>query len=212
MKTYTTGREYSSLPFSARNVGSPFRTRPIDEVPVTAALARNPTPAIAGKPPSTSQGTGSPTDAVFAQPAIQGPTGAVVVRPPKRGLPRWGEIGDDEIVTNADGHRLDLPLPIKSEWAVASLEEKRNIYGKPCMFYHLRSRCDNDPCNFSHETLSEGEKLALRHQVRGLPCRDTGDCRDPGCFFRHNCVCQNQRCKHPHVDISTTSIHKVYSY
>jgi hypothetical protein len=93
------------------------------------------------------------------------------------------------ILYNADGYRIDGPMPPATFKDVNSLHDRINSGKKLCNEFFLRGKCGNGAgCHFSHEgKLNQGEILALRHKARTLSCSDMESCEDYNCFYGHNC-------------------------
>ncbi|KAF2502887.1 hypothetical protein BU16DRAFT_22082 [Lophium mytilinum] len=120
------------------------------------------------------------------------------------------------IVFNADGERLDLPIA-KADRASQDSLHQRIKKGKVCNDYHLKGRCENIGCPYSHAPrLTQMETLVLRNKARGLSCVQGSDCFDFNCYFGH--VCANYYCDggpqcyfgHRHKDQMDTAPAKKY--
>jgi hypothetical protein len=104
-------------------------------------------------------------------------------------LPVFGTLDKNVILVNADGHRIDMPLPPKSAAVADALKRKIYVDGKKfCHMYHLYGSCVGG-CGYVHGQVSAGEKLVMRHKMRGQKCHDRAQCRDPLCFYGHHCAC-----------------------
>ncbi|KAL2134834.1 hypothetical protein VTI74DRAFT_10730 [Chaetomium olivicolor] len=127
-----------------------------------------------------------------------------VANPPistPRPLPVWGTRDKSIVLVNADGHRIDMPLPPKSAAAFENFNRKTYRDGKRyCNMYHLYGSCSGS-CGYLHEQLTAAERLVMRHRLRGEKCLDRGKCRDPLCFYGHHCACSTlgKKCSFPAV-------------
>jgi hypothetical protein len=99
-----------------------------------------------------------------------------------RPLPLFGSLDKTIILINADGHRIDLPLPPKSAKVADTFNRKTYVGGNRfCNMYHLYGSCSGN-CGYLHGTLTE-----------------RGKCRDPLCFYGHHCACLGlgKKCNFP---------------
>ena len=97
------------------------------------------------------------------------------------------------IYRNRLGQRIDPPIkPIES--VNAWLRHK-----KFCNYHFLRGECPDDRCVARHDGRLDTEQLnGLRYLARGLPCRQSNNCRDPICYAGHHCPvsnCHQVKCK-----------------
>ncbi|GAB1316540.1 hypothetical protein MFIFM68171_06750 [Madurella fahalii] len=191
IKSPQAGSEFSALPFGSTTMD-----------PVFTGWFRSGGAGShrAAKTPAVSEtGRNSPPPTTYASRAgvLQQATAPPESKP--RPLPLFGTVGSDVIVVNADGHRLDLPLPPKS--AAVSESFNRKTYGggkRFCNMHHLYGWCSGN-CGYLHGQLTAGEKLVMRHRLRLEKCHDRGKCRDPLCFYGHHCACHGQakKCNFP---------------
>lgn len=96
------------------------------------------------------------------------------------------------ILLNAVNQRVDERLPPADSMAFRSIDNKSRSYSRNfCNFYHLNGQCTRgDKCEYQHDVapkLSMGEKLALRHKSRQLPCGNGWWCLDISCINGHHC-------------------------
>ena len=97
------------------------------------------------------------------------------------------------IYRNAIGQRIDPPIkPVES--ITSWLRHK-----KFCNNYFLRGECPDERCMARHDGRLDREELnGLQYLARGLPCRQSNNCRDPICYAGHHCpvpTCFQMHCK-----------------
>lgn len=188
---FRVGREFGALQCQSMKMESVFRSD----------LVRSPS-APTKSPASDSDMASSTKGLTWAQIGGQGnakvnPTSTNTVDP-----------GSGLVLVNADGQRVDGQLPVPPKDALDSWHHKTKVAGvKFCRMYHLSGYCGGG-CSYSHGPLSEGEKLVCRRQLRLEACHARLQCRDPNCFYGHNCSCRKrQTCKFSSemhdVDVST---------
>jgi hypothetical protein len=212
IKSFQTGSEFATLPFRSVTMGSVFRGHrlglsagPSSKIknggfePFVGAGGFTAYPISSSATPvsaSAIQTTGfSPPVSYAARAAVSQPN------PRSRPLPIFGTVDKNILLINADGHRIDMPLPPRSATVADSFKRKTQAGGKRfCNMYHLYGACLGD-CEFLHTPLTAGEKLVLRHQLRRQKCRDRGECRDPLCLYGHHCTCPKtgMKCSFPTV-------------
>jgi hypothetical protein len=111
----------------------------------------------------------------------------------------YGSLDKSTILINADGHRIDMPLPPRSATVAESFNRKTHGSGKRfCNMYHLYGTCLGS-CGYLHDPLTAAEKLVMRHKLRAEKCHDRGKCRDAACFYGHHCACPGagKKCNFP---------------
>lgn len=98
------------------------------------------------------------------------------------------------ILLNAAGQRVDAELSSQPHWAwqMWSLKTKKGNK-RFCRAFHLNSDSCSKSCSYTHEPLSEEEKTVFRHELRRERCYDGLKCRNPNCFYGHNCSCSLNR-------------------
>ncbi|KAF2817008.1 uncharacterized protein BDZ99DRAFT_470076 [Mytilinidion resinicola] len=206
-----------------------FRSTPLPERPFMPMQ-----PLISSLPPSQP----SPVATAPAPPPVRAPVIAqpqpVAKSPTPLEESTWASVGKTGItekkisiasnktprryiVFNADGERLDLPIA-KADRASQDSLHKRINKGKVCNDYHLKGKCENIGCPYSHAPrLTQMETLVLRNKARGLSCVQGSDCFDFNCYFGH--ICSNYYCDggpqcyfgHRHKDqMDTTPAKKYY--
>ena len=105
------------------------------------------------------------------------------------------------ITFNAEGQRLDDPLPVMDRDSVRSFDERVAKAGTNlCNKYHLDGKCANTYCTFEHgPKLTAGELNVLKHKSRGLKCAQGTHCERIDCNQGHHCKfqgnCDNLSCK-----------------
>ncbi|KAK4032531.1 hypothetical protein C8A01DRAFT_41030 [Parachaetomium inaequale] len=204
VKSFQVGTEFSRLPFQSTSMEALFRDRPLTPRGASTSNAKDFLSAqVAVTPNGTS---GSPTNkssppATYASRAAAPQAVAILPTSTPRPLPVFGTIDKDTILVNADGHRLDMPLPSKSG-SVAERFNRRTYAGglRYCNKYQLSGTCPGN-CAFLHVPLKEEEKLVMRHKLRAEKCHDRGKCRDPLCYYGHHCACSGvgKKCNFPVV-------------
>lgn len=220
LKSFQTGHEYATLPYASTTMETLFRDRPLGEVPRSTApthgsATRSTTDQMKSAQVngggSTREAPGPATAAASAQAPAKSPTtyAAQLAAPPSgRPLPLFGSLGQGIILVNADGLRVDCPLPVKTAKATNTLHQKTVVGGRRyCNMYHLYGYCVGD-CGYDHEHLTPAEKLVIRHRLRREKCHERGHCRDARCYYGHHCSCpQVWKCSFPanmhNVDVST---------
>ncbi|KAL2041888.1 hypothetical protein N7G274_005075 [Stereocaulon virgatum] len=98
------------------------------------------------------------------------------------------------VLRNRFGQRIDPALEVLNEQMTAVRIDKL------CNGFCIRGHCRHQsPCKFQHRLISEQELAALRVIAREAPCMHGTWCRDPSCFFGHNCTqdysCVRSVCK-----------------
>lgn len=80
-----------------------------------------------------------------------------------------------------------------------------------CNRHHLLSQCNNDPCGYDHEAISDGVYLVLRIKARTIPCSAGPDCRRHGCFGGHHCpnVSNTSECGRPKCPFQARRMHEI---
>lgn len=218
LKSFQTGNEFASLPFASATMDSVFRKQPLGERRLFMAPNHSSVIGVANQTTMTHTNEVAPTResplSNTTAPAVQATRSspmtyaARIAAPPSiRPLPLFGTLKRDVVLVNADGLRVDCPLPPKSTRVTETLNKKTRVGGKRyCNMHHLHGSCDGH-CGYLHEPLSDAGKLVLRHRLRGEKCHDRGRCRDPRCFYGHHCSCpQNKKCNFP------TNLHNVDVY
>lgn len=212
VKSFQVGREFAGLPFPSTTLESVFRGRPIglgtgpfatvkNAIPVASGVAapNNSLSSLAQLSASGQNTKRSSPPTTYASRAA-GPQGSLQSSTSDpRPLPVFGPRSKDIILVNADGHRIDMPLPPKSAAAADSFYRKTRTDGKRfCNMYHLYGSCSGN-CSYLHDPLPAGEKLVMRHNLRAEKCHDRGNCRDPLCFYGHHCACSGlgKKCSFP---------------
>lgn len=196
IKSSQAGSEFSGLPFSSTTMGSVFMRQPRSVGAESSRATKSPAVSEAGSLPGQPQSganrhTPQPSPATYAQTAAPQPATALAGFD-QRPLPVFGTLGKSIIVVNADGHRIDLPLPPKSAAASESFNRKTHGGGKRfCNMHHLYGLCTGN-CGYLHGQLTAGEKLVMRQRLRLVKCYDGGNCRNPLCFYAHHCACHGQ--------------------
>lgn len=219
LKSFQTGLEFAALPFASTTMESVFRERPLDEVSHSMTQTHG---GVAGVTPGQMMtplvnGSGS-THEIPGRTTAVAPGQATANSPPSyaaqlarpslgRPLPLFGDLGQGIVLVNADGLRLDCPLPHKSRIATESLNRKTGAGRRYCSMYHLNGRCGGN-CGYFHGDLTDAEKLVVRHRLRGQRCHKGGYCQDPMCIYGHHCSCPGiGKCSFPanmhNVDVST---------
>jgi hypothetical protein len=212
--SFQTGSEFAGLPFPTTTMNAVFRASPLSPVggskpgtqraPANAAAAPangHPVPVNAVIPPPSS-GAGnlrSSPPATYASRAAALQDSAASHPSSPRPLPLFGSLDKTIILINADGHRIDLPLPPKSAKVADAFNRKTYVGGNRfCNMYHLYGFCSGN-CGYLHGALTEGEKLVMRHRLRKQGCSEGGKCRDPLCFYGHHCAClgPEKKCNFP---------------
>jgi hypothetical protein len=96
------------------------------------------------------------------------------------------------IPVNLYGHRLDIdmPTPTPAQWHIYHSRVRAK---KICNNLHLRGRCHQDNCEYDHSPINSDMHRCLQHLLRGLPCRNKGNCRRPNCYKGH--VCHKVQCR-----------------
>lgn len=210
IKSFQTGNEFASLPFRSVTMETVFRghrlgfgARPVSKAKNSGFEAATGTGGFrADSASSSARATASfsppvthATRATASQPMPAPPAASSGPRP------IFGTVDKNIILINADGHRIDMPLPPRSATVADSFNRKTHVGGKRfCNMYHLHDACLGD-CGFLHGSLTAGEKLVLRHKLRERKCRDRGECRDPFCLYGHHCTCPKtgEKCNFPTV-------------
>ncbi|RYP82292.1 hypothetical protein DL770_005630 [Monosporascus sp. CRB-9-2] len=211
LRSFQTGREFSSLGLPSITFESVFRKDPLPEGNLVVSGKADDSVRA---PSSVNSKTPSSTNGITQAP--QGPSSyaqqvALLPSNGARPLPRFGTIGVDAVLVNDGGHRLDCPLPKASEIVAHAFGAKTKIDGKRyCNRYHLYGSCPGG-CGYLHQRMTDAEKLVQRHRLRGQICHDRGHCRDPRCFYGHHCTCsQPGNCRFPAnmhgVDVTTWKI------
>ena len=86
------------------------------------------------------------------------------------------------IKLNREDKRID---PATIEYDTQSFNRVKAL--NLCHFYHLRGMCHKQPCNFRHDPIPPEDLKILRSLKRRSPCQSETRCRDPECFWGHNC-------------------------
>lgn len=201
---FEVGREFGALPFRSMKLGSVFRERPMDIVQAAPALPPPPTPPPPKSPPTARLSVSSSPPKARTWAALANTTAAVTNHTIAVGA---GSGRPGEVLVNAAGQRVDSKLPEPRKKDVEEWRHKTKIANmKYCRMYHMVGTCGGG-CGYSHGPLSDGEKLVCRRQLRSEACHSGPLCRDPDCFYGHNCSCKKQGCKFPpnmhDVDVST---------
>ncbi|PSN73276.1 hypothetical protein BS50DRAFT_568853 [Corynespora cassiicola Philippines] len=170
LQSYMVGKEFTSLPMEVMKMEGVFRNSPLQtpkpKSPVQASTTNQLAPEHNTKPR---------TWATLAQSASSSYT------------PQYYPVGT--VLVNADGHRIDAQLPAVSSAAEESWKRKigRDLGGRYCRMHQLGGNCPHGSkgCGYSHDNLSNGEKLAYRKHLRSKPCYTGFTCRDVNCFYGH---------------------------
>lgn len=198
LRSFETGKEFSGLSFPCFEMKKIFRSKPVGY--------------RASSPPAIPQALGNsanttPTSTWAARLSTTGGNNTVFVSRQSRDLPPGA------VLLNAAEQRIDAQLPSPSRMAWNSWHQKTKRVGmRYCRSFHLHpDSCDKDPDDcYSHGPLSEEEKFAFRHELRREKCYTGLQCRDPYCFYGHNCSCDGRQCKLPlemhNVDIATIHV------
>jgi hypothetical protein len=202
VKPFQSGSEFAGLPFRSVTMASVFRSRPLpgDGLPLigTTPIITRASPPPPAQSPSQMNKNSSPP-ATYASRAAAVQPGMIPPQFAPRPLPIFGTRETHIILVNADGHRIDMPLPAKSAASVDSFNRKTYSHGKRfCNSYQLQGFCPGN-CEYLHEQLTAGENLVMRHQLRGRKCHDRGNCRDALCYYGHHCACPGvgSKCSFP---------------
>lgn len=196
--SFETGREFTGLPFKSTKMDAVFRTQPLN-----GSASRAVTTVYSG-PQNGNLHADNLTWAARAEVA----RGATKVTGP----PKITNVPAGTVLVNAANKRVDALLSTPPPAAVESWRHKTKVAGmKYCRTYQLQGNCKGN-CSYSHGPLSEGEKLVYRISLRREQCHVGVQCRDPGCFYGHNCWCKQRQCSFPaqmhDIDASTAKIWK----
>lgn len=95
------------------------------------------------------------------------------------------------LLLNADGERIDEPLPTGDPATIRRVEDRVARNGPLCNAYHLNGRCEKDQigaCTYQHgERLGPKERLAWRQKARGTRCLQKQYCMKIDCPLGHIC-------------------------
>ena len=201
VKSFQTGSEFAGLPFQSTTMDTVFRRSPLSHGPGSTFGATN----FKSKD-LAAQVNGYPVVSVPTRPATfvsrtaasQPTAGPPNINP--RPLPVFGTLDKNIVLINANGHRIDMMLSPRSLEVAEAFHIKTYIGGKRfCNTYHLCGSCSGS-CGYLHDSLTAGEKLAMRHVLRRQKCGDRGKCRNALCFYGHHCACPGgKRCAFPVV-------------
>lgn len=193
IKSFQTGNEFASLPFRSVTMESVFKSHrlglgagPISKTKNGGLESAVSADGFMAYPVSSS---GIPTAGLSPATTYAARAAALQPTTSSRSRPIFGTVNKSIILVNAYGHRIDMPLPPRSATIAESFNRKTYGGGKRfCNMFHLYGACLGD-CGFLHTSLTAGEKLVMRHKLRGEKCHDRGACRDPLCFYGHHCTC-----------------------
>ncbi|KAI1370176.1 hypothetical protein F4677DRAFT_451645 [Hypoxylon crocopeplum] len=197
LHSFDVGREFSSLSFKSITMDEVFGSKPQTRTPVSPS----PSPSFQGK---SERGAASLTWAKKVETAKPAEHAKVAVSVMEKDLP------PGVVLVNVSGQRVDSELAKLPQRGLDGWHHKTKVAGmKYCRMYHLQGSCKGN-CGYSHGELSADEKLVYRSRVRREACHVGAHCRDPGCFYGHNCSCKQNRCAFSAemhcVDSSTASI------
>ncbi|KAH7129788.1 hypothetical protein B0J13DRAFT_626938 [Dactylonectria estremocensis] len=109
------------------------------------------------------------------------------------------------VYVNKEGQRVDKKLPDPAKRDLENwIYKTKKVKMRYCRPYQLSGSCSTSGrCIYSHGPLTNGEKLAYRRQLKLDVCHTGLQCRDPFCFYGHNCSCVKAFC------IFTPEMHKL---
>ncbi|KAH8689595.1 hypothetical protein BGW36DRAFT_365364 [Talaromyces proteolyticus] len=192
LRSFDTGKEFTGLKFPYIQMEKIFRTKPV---------SYHEPPALRQTLENANSATGSTWANLLS---ATGDTNGFSVSKKSKDLP------SGSVLLNSAEQRIDTELPSRSQNAVNSWHQKtKKANMRYCRTFHLiPGSCDKNTC-YSHGPLSEEEKLVFRHELRLERCYNGLQCRDPNCYFGHNCSCTDKRCKLlPEMhNVDTSSIH-----
>lgn len=101
---------------------------------------------------------------------------------------------DRTIWVNAAGQRVDSRLPdlpqnMPDDW----LQKVKAAKTRACRAFHLKGNC-RIACGYSHSPITDEIRLALRKSLRESVCHVGPGCREPGCYYGHQCSCKRTKC------------------
>ncbi|KAK4155868.1 hypothetical protein C8A00DRAFT_31311 [Chaetomidium leptoderma] len=191
VKSFQTGSEFKGLPFQSITLESVFRGRALG----SSGGGSSPTNNLKPGAPNGVQTNGSPSPAIapssntnkaFSPPATYASRAAGVpqsvgVSPASAStpIPVYGQLAKNYILVNAADHRVDMPLPPRSNMVAESFHRKMYNGGKRyCNRHHLYGpeSCLGN-CGYLHDALTASEKLVMRHKLRAERCLDRGKYR-----------------------------------
>lgn len=188
LHSFSVGKEFRNLPFQSTTIDI-FRTSLPSALEVQTPSSGRKDSIIA-----TSHGSSEDTWASFAR------VDSSSVKEKKSTMAPY-----EQVLVNAIGKRVDVPLPKPPQAAITSWNYKTKVVNlRYCRLYQLIGNCSGG-CGYSHGPLSDDEKLVYRSSLRFKVCRTHLDCRDAKCVYGHNCSCKRQSCKFP------KEMHGVYS-
>jgi hypothetical protein len=190
--------QFKALGFRLANFTSIFRTTGLPDKPKAVTPPQIQTSLA--RPPNGSGSSSGPSPSVPNWAAVSGgaevegkvlPVGSPQPIPAKVATATAAMASSTrKIFRNAEGLRVDIPLPKAERSAISSLNSRIARGGNLCNEYHLTGKCPVGPrCDYRHDPrLSVAEQLALRHKARSRLCKNESDCNNAHCFFGHMCA------------------------
>jgi hypothetical protein len=187
LKSFETGHEFSSLPFPTTRVESLFRESRLPQ-PSVQASASSPTL------PEQRVNTASGFNGSYVSKASGGTSTVISAQQPVTG---GLAVASRIVLVNPLGHRVDRPLQQPTRAGIEYYNQRTKMDNiKFCNNHQLRQECyDRSEHGYSHENLTPDVLLVLRHRLRTKVCNTGLGCRDPLCFYGHNCKCSKTSCE-----------------
>lgn len=174
------GKEFKKLPFRSTEMNTIFRVtmpKAIDSVEAVKSRKRG-----RGSDGDTSPGSKPKRGRPMVRNSDRNPS--VVCR-------NWT---DRTIWVNAASQRVDSRLPeLPQAMPDCWLQTVKAAKTRACRAFHMNDNC-RGACGYSHSPLSDEVRLALRKSLREQVCHVGLSCRDPSCYYGHNCSCKRTKC------------------
>lgn len=177
-------------------------------------------------------------DNVFRQETVQIPRGAVTIgataSPSSTALAPWSTVATSSrevtsagtatqasegattvnatsaprlIALNRYAQRVDRPLA-PSKFQDSDMQKARGDF---CNEHLFGGGCSLQYCKFSHQSLNKSALEARRTSLMERLCRKCNDCRDPYCYYGHQCPrssCTEKDCRFADIHDKDTKVYK----